>query len=621
MNIGNNIISQNSITAPVGYGIGYRVQAQETAVIPTLNCYVRGRFTPVNAVITVYSDSKEILYETTIQQIDTMPSVKTFPANVPITLGAYYWFFIQADGEIELDYDESTGEGIVEWGLTFPVNPNPIGSIGSYEYRQFQLMFYGETTTPQPPPVIDTIEATSGSLNDLRIAWQQLIAAGATKLHIPQGIYAFEANGNDHFVGQIPAWNVTVYSEGATLRLPIATAASAPQTAMMEFDGINGGTLEFYGIDLYGRGESNVTIGTGDTGLYLVSVTEFLVHDCLLAGKLASCGISITAAAWLGGNEPAGTKGVIWNCKFSDMQVDLAGEPLGGGRGLGFAYGIGVSWYGGAQALLWAANEWTLTGKYAELPHIVYIEDCEFSECRHAVVGGEGSIVVFRHNKTMDMSSYWSLASVDQHPYRSYGDSGRYMEVYENDITTNGLYIGGGTALWFNNIIHEVVHAYTVMQGQGYYGSELYPRCKTKVYIFNNTTNGDSYISQEGAPDPPTIIYREPTTAQGEINLRRNITGAIEPFPYPHPARTGLPITFPCPYGDGLEFATQAELDAHIAAVHTTPTPKPSGSAAVGGYTFGGYEATLPPTLCRLLWKLRERYIRKEVHKKLHPLV
>lgn len=51
------------------------------------------------------------------------------------------------------------------------------------------------------------------------------------------------------------------------------------------------------------------------------------------------------------------------------------------------------------------------------------------------------------------------------------------------------------------------------------------------------------------------------------------------------------------------------------------PPPPKSGVAAIGGYEFGGYEKMLPPSMVKLLWKLREKYIRQEVHKKLHPLI
>lgn len=64
-----------------------------------------------------------------------------------------------------------------------------------------------------------------------------------------------------------------------------------------------------------------------------------------------------------------------------------------------------------------------------------------------------------------------------------------------------------------------------------------------------------------------------------------------------------------------------ADAELYINPEIVTPTPRPSGSAAVGGYVFGGYEATLPPALCRQLWKLRQKYIRPEVHRKIHPLV
>ena len=67
--------------------------------------------------------------------------------------------------------------------------------------------------------------------------------------------------------------------------------------------------------------------------------------------------------------------------------------------------------------------------------------------------------------------------------------------------------------------------------------------------------------------------------------------------------------------------------DVSIVPINSQPfdfyqiVTRKSGSATVGGYAFGGYEACLPPTIVRFLWKLRQKFISKEVHSKLHPLV
>jgi hypothetical protein len=79
------------------------------------------------------------------------------------------------------------------------------------------------------------------------------------------------------------------------------------------------------------------------------------------------------------------------------------------------------------------------------------------------------------------------------------------------------------------------------------------------------------------------------------------------------------PPVYTCPIC-GDTFATQEELDAHIAAAHPTAPPK-SGQAVFRGHVFLGYAETLPKVFVRLLWKLRERLIQKEVHEKLHPLI
>ncbi|MGD0645908.1 MAG: hypothetical protein ABSA75_13460 [Candidatus Bathyarchaeia archaeon] len=62
-------------------------------------------------------------------------------------------------------------------------------------------------------------------------------------------------------------------------------------------------------------------------------------------------------------------------------------------------------------------------------------------------------------------------------------------------------------------------------------------------------------------------------------------------------------------------------ITANFQAAIVTPTnPAPSGSISVGGTPYGGY-MYLPTPLVRILWRLRQKVIRPEVHKKLHPLV
>lgn len=438
-----------------------------------------------------------------------------------------------------------------------------------------------------------SITTLGGSITEIQTAINQVVTAGGGEVQIPAGNFLFDANGANHVSFIVPAGGLNVTGAGigqTILYLAPATSSSAAQTTMFEArGGVGSGKLRIQGITFKGRGDSNVAIGCGDTGILIKSCRDFLIYDCEFTGKLGSNGIAAIAYSWMGGDENFGCRGVISHCDFSDIQVDKAGEPSAGGRGTGYAYGVSVGWYSGDQPSRWV-TDLALMGRYDDLPHSVYIEDCDFSECRHAITGGSGSIVVFRHNTCHDMSEYWSLASIDQHPYRSYGDSGMWMEAYDNIVNTNGLYIGGGSALWYNNVISNVKHAYVLVQGDGYYGSEVYPRCATDdVYIWNNQVSGAwggaSYIDAMGHAQPVAYYIQPPGFKQ---------------YPYPHPLAIGAPPPPPTQFLVNIEPNPNGTITPAGVAIFQEGTQITLTATPYSGYRFNywlinGQTATTNP--------------------------
>lgn len=378
------------------------------------------------------------------------------------------------------------------------------------------------------------IQALSGSLEDVQEAINTALAQGAEGIEIPIGDFLFDADGNRRISFNVPVAGFKIKGQGilpltCILHLAPAISSTSPQTAMITAIGTSGGKLEFTGITLRGRGESNVAIGAGDIGLVVVSCRDFRVHHSRFDGKLGRDGIQAVALSWMGGDEDFGCRGVIDHCDFDDIFVQRAFD-----RNTGWQYGVYVAWYADFQPARWVDDVWSLAGKYDELPFIIYIEDCTFSDIRHAVVTEHAGVFVFRHNKVLDITDYMTSGSVDHHPYRDYGDGCRWGEVYDNELNGEGLWIGSGGGLWFRNTIDSRAHAYFLQQGETS-SPNTYPRCAVKdLYIWDNiiidAPGGVYYINNAGRI-APVKYERAPSASQGEIDY--------EPYPYPHPLTLG----------------------------------------------------------------------------------
>jgi len=376
------------------------------------------------------------------------------------------------------------------------------------------------------------IQAESGYLEDVQEAIDLALAGGVGGIAIPAGNWLFDANGNTHVSFNVPSSGFKIQGAGINqtiLYLAPATANSASTTIMFQISGTSGGELEITGITFRGRGDSNVAIGAGDIGVRVISCKDFRIHHCRFDGKLGDAGISAVAINWMGGNEAFGCKGVIDHCEFADIFVQKCFD-----RGTGWNYGVYVGWYADYQPSRWIGNIWDVAGRYDELPFVIYVEDNTFSGVRHAIVTEHGGIFVFRHNKVTEIVDYLTSASVDHHPYRSYGDGCRWGEVYDNELADEGLWIGSGGGLWFRNTIDSRAHAFFLQQGETS-DPNTYPRCAVKdLYVWDNTVirapGGVWYINNAGRI-APVYYQRAPSAAQGEIDY--------VPYSYPHPLTLG----------------------------------------------------------------------------------
>ena len=154
------------------------------------------------------------------------------------------------------------------------------------------------------------------------------------------------------------------------------------------------------------------------------------------------------------------------------------------------------------------------------------------------------------------------------------------------------------------------------------------------VYIQDNLGNSKTGITASGGATigrvtismPGTCIYAAfgKDTSAGVRLYEPQSLNTLSPAPVVNQMwliPVGQPQTvYDCPYGDGLSFNTQAELEAHILAVHYVPDPEPEPDPTPGksipAQLFAAY-----PTLLHSLWLMREKVFSREKHIKLHPLI
>ena len=162
---------------------------------------------------------------------------------------------------------------------------------------------------------------------------------------------------------------------------------------------------------------------------------------------------------------------------------------------------------------------------------------------------------------TVGDTVYWRGANFG---YDAYGSGGRIAPIFNNKGVGTPVYSGGvanwdedcvpwGSGKWVYRQFTWVVPATVESDGAGSpVGTKIVPTAMIPWIV------GDSqFVGQEGA-----AIY------VADVGLYINPDMTLPPFATPTPT----PEVYTCPF-DGLTFSTQAELDAHLLAVHGQPPP------------------------------------------------
>lgn len=304
------------------------------------------------------------------------------------------------------------------------------------------------------------VTANSGSIADIQAAINLVAAAGGGTVHIPAGNFTFNP----------PAGRagVTVYAGvnlvGAGMNQTWLIETQSTNSTMMVADGrydhaghmLTKNTqkpIVIEGISFLGfvPSVSNAeTVVEKSTGLAVTCVKDFVVYDCSFL-NFVSCGITTNEND---GHSPPlfWLRGVISHCVFDQPYKDdynIASRIWG--------YGIICSGSNVGSDSPLSDKTW---GQYDTVPFpadLTYIEDCNFSRCRHSVSGtvNFGAHYVVRYCNFYQEACDGYGAYIDMHP----GDIHESVEAYGNtlyglpvgirDITTyNGSYSPNTLGAW-----------------------------------------------------------------------------------------------------------------------------------------------------------------------------
>jgi hypothetical protein len=386
------------------------------------------------------------------------------------------------------------------------------------------------------------VHAKSGSVEDIQAAINTAIAVGADTVIIPEGNWTFAAKGLYRVDITVPAGGLKIFGAGinkTVLAMPVDD--SAPNTVMFNVVGTSGGRIRISGITFKGRPNWE-TSPTGDVGVQIQSCKDFRIDHCNFYW-MGGSGIRIFDADIMyghyGGDLNLISQGVIDHCSFYQIYKPVCTQQ---GRGFGYGVTVGVAYhYLWGYNIYWDPDQiWSnLFGKYNRN---VYIEDCYFTHCRHAVVGNWVGAYVLRYSTIEDTEEH--EASTTGHPVRTGVFGMLACEIYNVTVRRTsssfpiftGPMIEGGSGLIYNCTFENLEHGIELGSCEDADGTPYHPKGHTReVYIWGNT-----YIncwldvgthSNEGTGGCPA-----PTLGTEYFLADPSVNGhSYTPYPYPHP--------------------------------------------------------------------------------------
>lgn len=378
-----------------------------------------------------------------------------------------------------------------------------------------------DSVTIRSSGIISTTKVTarSGSPEDIQEAVDAVAAAGGGTVYIPEGDFAFNPSqtwlGGEGYGVHIPGGvNVIGQGKGKTILRETQDVFKNP-TEMFRIDGA-GKSVRISGISFIGHVTGEIV---GNLGLRIENVKDLRVDHCSFE-DFNSQGIYVE-----------NSRGVIDHCDFDNPYHDIIPGYTEWG------YGIIVTY----DYVTWVEDINSLLGHYDGLDQVIYIEDCTFSRCRHAIASNGGGYYVVRHC-TLEEPRPPHYYIVDIHGVSGEGGiGGRGLEAYDNIIKgceyrdpitheptgywhSIAFCLRGGGGVIFNNTIIDCEWGITLSLGE----SGQQERCKVKdLYIWNNQ------MMKQNAPSEGTYIGPDGFTEGVDYFLKERV--GYTPYPYPHP--------------------------------------------------------------------------------------
>lgn len=372
------------------------------------------------------------------------------------------------------------------------------------------------------------IIAKSGSPKDIQDAVDAIAAAGGGIVYVPEGIFQFNPPSMQWGCAVKVPGGVSVIGAGkgkTILRQTVVTQGLT--TYFFGVDGSNGKPARISGFTLEVTGlDKEEPEGAQTVGIDIENTKDFRI-DHVEFFNFTGFAIYVEHS-----------RGVIDQCYIDNPYKDDVSVPP---EGRIWAYGVGVvgTYYN------WEPDISKLLGHYNDLDTVVYIEDCTFRRCRHAISANGGAHYVARHNYFTEMILSYYGSYIDAH-----GASGappavgtRCFEIYDNIIEDSptdkrstdderywGQYLGmgvgirGGGGVIFNNVIKYC------RTGIKLYSDAVWEQCKPHdIWIWNNAftdVQNPLWVAQ-----PPDSSH--PITENVDYFLYA--PAWYNPYPYPHP--------------------------------------------------------------------------------------
>jgi hypothetical protein len=403
------------------------------------------------------------------------------------------------------------------------------------------------------------VTANSGSPPDIQAAINAVVAGGVEgTVYVPSGDFVFNPPMNGIGV-TIPytefPFNIVGSGIGVTiLRETVNRGNSVMFRRSWSGQKYSGAPVRISGMDFIGFVQDETA--TSNSAIRIVCTQDFRIHHCNFK-DFAS--MAILTDCNTGGTYKLINRGLIDHCDFDNPYKDLwsphnPSNPIWAVWG----YGIIVAGIGQYIPAAWDTNIGHYLGQYEPtetyngypIPQPVYIEDCKFSRCRHAIASNQGGHYVSRHNQFEKCSPY---GQNDAH------GGGAGIFDFTDESYSHGqdaaIEVRGGGGVCLNNAVILSISATVQLSNDG----EVAPYDVEQLYIWNNTAqladgtpvDFNSRITKFAAGITQDINYflRAPNQAQDGFTYT--------PYVYPHPLASGIapppPTQYQTPFLGELE--------------------------------------------------------------------